>query len=113
MSRIFKSEHFGHIDLDKIVRVGDAYFIDNMGSGGWYVGFNVDVQLRDAPLEYCRELSYMEENGEAKFDKCHLLALTNGTWTSESYMVSGDTKIVAVVNLQKEVDALVEEWKKA
>ncbi len=39
-----------HIDLTKIVSVSNAYFIDRMGSGGYYWGFDVHCQLIDRPI---------------------------------------------------------------
>ena len=40
------------IDLSKIITISDAYWIDRMGSGGWFVGFHIQAQLRENVLAY-------------------------------------------------------------
>lgn len=96
MSKIVKTFICKHIDLSKVVSISDAYFIDNMGHGGWFVGFHMDVQLMDSPISYRRALN----SSECIFEKRHIL------------IYGRDKKIpLAVENLQKQIDQLIIQWK--
>lgn len=86
-----------HVDMSKIVAISDAYFIDRYGSGGYYVGFHIDVQLMDQPLKYERELEYHEQHD------------TSGYRKSPKYGKNGKT--IAEINLQREIDKIIELWK--
>lgn len=106
MSPIYKSPHFGYIDLDKIIAIGPACFIDMMGSGGWFVGFKVTAQLRDEELTYTRELTFDERDSAA--DGTPLLKFVDG----EYKLPEGDpSHFLCVASLQKEVDKFVDVWK--
>jgi hypothetical protein len=102
---IIKAFFNKHIDLTKIVAVSDAYFIDRMGHGGWFVGFDIDVQLLDKPIKYTRPLTDGEYFYEFKADRSgrgHVL------------LYSKDEKTpVCVENLQKQIDGLIQQWKEA
>lgn len=52
MKKFYRVSGYGHIDLTHVRRVGEAYFDDRMGSGGWFVGFVLDVALLDGPLVF-------------------------------------------------------------
>jgi len=115
---IYKSETLKrHIDLSKILSISDAHFIDRMGEGGWFVGFEILFQLQDQPLKFMRglrdpdeirwhratindrgnfELAYLNPDGSIEFRQRHIPGLP----------------ILAVVNLQAEIDDLVAVWKK-
>lgn len=41
-----------HIDLDRILDISPAIFIDRMGYGGHFVGFSIQFQLRDDAIWY-------------------------------------------------------------
>lgn len=91
-----------HIDLSKIVAISDAEFIDRMGNGGYYVGFKIHIQLMDKPIEYMRKITYQEE--EQDF----------GKWPDRKRYCESDfihRKPIAVVNLQRQVDELIRQWK--
>ncbi len=49
-SMIYKTFYGNHIDLSKLVGVSEAYFIDRMGWGGYFVGFDMQFQLMDNPI---------------------------------------------------------------
>ena len=84
-----------YIDLDKIVSIQDAQFIDRMGSGGWYVGFGIKCQLCENDIWYERELEFSEEH-------------FNGDYV----LVYNDNKeILAVANLQKQINEVIKMWK--
>lgn len=85
-----------HIDLSKVVSVSDAYFIDRMGSGGWYVGFSIHIQLLDNPIKYVRELT----EDEYIFDRKYIML----------YGRDGKTPL-AIEKLQVQIDGLIEQWK--
>lgn len=111
MTRIYKIDFMGpglHIDLDKIVAISDAYFIDEMGSGGWFVGFWIEVQLKDERLYLRRELV---DETEVKFSMTvgHQLKVLDASWQGPHVYSRPD--IVAVHNLQRDIDGLIEKWK--
>jgi hypothetical protein len=84
-----------HIDLSKVIAISDAEFINRMGHGGYFVGFEIDVQLRDEPIRYERGLYYIEES-EGK---------------DIVYGSDGKTPL-AVERLQTQIDELIGQWKK-
>lgn len=110
MSRIYQSPLVGFIDLDKIIRITPAEFIDNMGHGGWFVSFQIDVQLRDAPIWYQREV---RGDDEVNFDHQHELIFTDGTSNTypENSIRLGKVP-VCVDKLQCEINDLIAEWAK-
>lgn len=95
IQKIFTDEH---IDLDKVVLISDAYFIDRMGSGGWYVGFHIIFQLMDDPVRYTREFAF----DEYKFtnEKGHELIYADNS-----------PEILAVHRYQKQIDKVIKMWK--
>lgn len=111
MNNAIVKTFFGkHIDLSKVVSISDAYFIDRMGSGGYYVGFDIEVQLMENPIHYRREFKWDEKDYEGSKPK---VKLVNGkledafTFFSDKF----NTRILAVNRLQKQVDELIEQWK--
>lgn len=113
MSRIHRVDFMArqfHIDLDKIIAINDAIFIDRMGSGGYFVGFSIECQLRDEPLILERELV---RDLEEKFSltQGHLALLTDGSWVNDPGW-RNHQDIFAVRQLQQDVDRFIEEWKK-
>lgn len=112
MTRVYKPTFMRkHIDLDKIVTISDAYFIDNMGHGGWFVGFHMEAQLMDEPIRFMREL---EDETEVTFGMSvgHRAKLVDGKATKEPQFVKNPLDILAVANLQHDIDGLIQEWKK-
>ena len=98
-----------HIDLESITAIGDAHFIDRMGSGGYYVGFEIHLKLHDKPLSYCRAVN----NDEMRWNRSqghHEVALIDGTWTPNPDQHS-QKAVAAVANLQHQIDKLVEIWR--
>jgi hypothetical protein len=71
-----------HLDLSKVIQISDARVFHNRQAGG--VGFTIDVQLRDAPIEYSEDAP------------------------SDSYMHATPESVAA---LQVKVDELVKQWK--
>lgn len=106
---IYKTPFGFHIDLDKIIAIGDAEFLDKMGSGGWFVTFSIDVQLRDTPITYTRELVF---NTEYEFKHEHHAIMIDGPSIAARIIDRVDPKrILAVANLQKQIDELISVWK--
>lgn len=85
-----------YIDLSKVVSISDARFLDRMGSGGWFVTFEINVQLMEKPIVYTRKFEYDEYN----FNDKHELIYAKDRRTP-----------LAVERLQKQVDDLVRQWK--
>lgn len=107
MSPIYKIPGGPYIDLDKLVSISDADFVDRMGCGGWFVRFTMEFQLRETPLVFQRSLTedeYEWDNGK----ECHLLGLTNGGWVE--CPVEDREIIIAVNNLQSVINEIVLNW---
>lgn len=85
-----------HVDFSKVVAISDARFVDRMGSGGYFVEFEIDIQLLDKPLKYSRSFDYYEMDRMS--DRLKPLYHSNG-------------KTLAELNLQKQIDQIVELWK--
>lgn len=99
-----------HVDLAHISSVGEAQFIDRMGHGGWFCGFDIDFFLHDTPRRY----EWMaEECGGVKYTPSvsHMLEHEDGTWLSRP-----DTKkhgeLICVRNLNARIlRDIIEPWK--
>lgn len=81
-----------HIDLDKIVSITDAYFVDRMGFGGYFAEFRVEVQLLDKPITFTRKINADHSGNRPKpiYDE--------------------HENIAGVVEWQKEADKLIKLW---
>lgn len=88
-----------YIDLSKVVSISNAKFIDRMGFGGWYVSFEIHIQLLDSPIVYTRKFAY----DEYKFGTSREF--------KKVYAKDGVT-LLAVERLQAQIDDLVAQWKK-
>jgi len=105
-----------HIDLSKIIEISDAYYIDQMGHGGLSVGFKIIVQLRDKPIYFSRDLDSDEEVNfriieEDSGGSYHEVKMIDGTWKKYNQVFSLMDQILAVQNLQKQIDELIQVWK--
>lgn len=108
---IYKTPFGTHIDLARILEIGDAVFIDRMGSGGYFVGFYIQYQLRDEPVWYEFEgegwsPEWAPERNTSKlpvWDKPYEFASKGHEAWCRIHMVKW---------LQDRVDAIIEEWKK-
>jgi hypothetical protein len=81
-----------HIDLSKVIAISDAQLMDR----SWIVGFTIDVQLRDEPIKYQRQLDY----DEYKFNGKHEIIYSEDMKTP-----------LAVGRLQAQINELIEQWK--
>jgi hypothetical protein len=103
-----------HIDLSKLVSIGDAQFVDRMGSGGFYVAFEIHIQLLDNPIQYMRELSHDEVIHYPYPDHRSPTPVTVSGKERDSFEYMSreyESDILAVQRLQKQIDDLVEQWK--
>ena len=130
MKQIYKSKHFGVIDLGKIILITDP---KREGEGGLYVGFEMFVQLRDSPLTFRRRLEVGTEQKwiekvdgdpywlETGNDGQHTLyteavdgywAIRNdvGEWKRNIKINIDNDYTVAEENLQAEINELVNAW---
>lgn len=99
--RIVRTFMGTHLDLSKIVSISDAQFIDRMGYGGWYVSFEIIVQLSDNPIIYTRKFDYDEYTYNEKHELVY--------W---KYPNGRESKIpLAVKRLQDQIDGLVKQWR--
>lgn len=99
-----------HIDLSKLVVISDAYFMDHMGSGGYYVGFHMEFQLMERAIIYQRELTIKENPWVLEGNDSYSILMTDGTVYNNIRSDIDESKVQAVVNLQKEVDLIVMAW---
>ena len=113
MSKIIKNFFNKHIDLSKVVSISDAYFINRMGSGGYYVGFEMEVQLLDKPIKYTREFKDNEKYWDGK-QRGIIMADKHRISNRDLYILSEEeeSQVLAVKNLQIQVDELIVQWKK-
>lgn len=94
-----------YIDLRQVVAISEAKFYDRMGSGGYYVGFDIHIKMLDKPIHHERKLTYTEEReleqmmpeGARRFFRSDV----------------PEHRITAVISLQKQIDELVQQWKAA
>lgn len=105
MDSIYYVEFMGrHIDLSKITSISNAYFIDRMGFGGWYVGLDITFQLQDKSLEYERKYEFREYSFGPNPEH-------NGRTEHMQIYVPGTKTPIAVWNLQCQVAVLIEAWR--
>ena len=106
---IYKTFYGSHIDISKIISISDVYFEDNMGRGGYFVGFSMSFQLMDKPLLYRRKLTIDEYGGYCS-GYVRNVALIDGRVVEYEYGIE-DKEIQAVANLQKQIDEIIKVWK--
>jgi hypothetical protein len=100
----------GWVDMDHVLMITPAKLINMRGSGGFFVDFEITFAFRNDPIIYRRPLIPHEEydfrDGE------NWLISTTGTKVI-SYEINRlhSQDILAVVNLQREVDHFIEQWK--
>ena len=111
MEQIYKSKHFGHIDLSKIITVSDTW----LSGGGQYVGFYVRVLSRDEPLKYERLLERDTEMkwipGMPRINEGHnVIKTVDGEWKRVMKINIDNDYTVAQANLQEEIDEFISAW---
>lgn len=97
-----------HINLAAIQSVSDAQFIDRMGSGGWFVGFSITMELVDQPLVFEWEAA---ELGGVRFVQTvgHQVQFVSGDWGRPDQRPAAE--LVPVRNLQRQIDEqLIPSW---
>jgi hypothetical protein len=103
-----------HVDLDAIIYVNHARFIDKMGSGGLYVGFEMQFRLVDAPFQWWRELKYETEQRFIHHKDSgghHEVLRTNGEWVH--HLEVGEHELACVLTLQNEMlTQIIEPWRR-
>lgn len=90
-----------HIDLDKILLISDAYFIDY---DVLYVGFDITFQLKDDVYHYEREL-------ENIIEKEYIPPIEKQWYGITKEICDDNGEILAVKNLQKQIDKVIKMWK--
>lgn len=112
--RVVHTQQFGYIDLDHVLVVEDARFIDHMGSGGYFVGFRVVMMFRDEPLQYMEEVSGKDRYFEHKPSVGWYAKMEDGSerrmyeWSSDH---DPNLRMLCLVEMQEQVDAFVRLWK--
>lgn len=87
-----------YIDLEHLVSISDAKFIDRMGSGGFYVGFEINLLMIDQPIVYERKFEYDETD-------------RHSSHRQKPVMAPYSNRTLAEIRLQAQVDDLVKQWK--
>lgn len=93
-----------HIDLSKIVSISDAQFENRMGSGGYFVSFEIEAQLLEKPIYFQRRFSYSETQSFEKEYKSEPRYMRR-------YSSDNEKDIEAVKNLQRDIDVIISQWK--
>jgi len=94
-----------YIDLDKVVSISKARFIDRMGWGGYYVGFEIKCQLLKEPIVFERKL----EHDEYEYTPIPI----DSKFPENGYRIiygNDNSTPLAVIRLQKQIDDLVQQW---
>lgn len=91
-----------YIDLSSLVEVSEPRFIDHMGYGGWFVGFNYRFAGDTEPKTYARGLR--EKHGEVAdyemwYDGNH-----------HRFVADASGEPIAVNNLRRDMLELLEKW---
>lgn len=108
-SPIYKTPFGFHIDLDAIIAVHPARFVDRMGSGGYFVQFAIDLRLRDKPLVWITEF----EHGSDYVHKDTSYVVDTSGNLRRPHEVP-EEEIRAVKRVQDQLNVLIvawEEWK--
>lgn len=108
---IYKTPFGTHIDLARILEVSDAVFIDRRGSGGYYVGFYIQYQLRDEPIWYEFPWEWYSSDHRPEMNKEGLPFYPSGLKYA-SIDHEERCRIHMVKWLQDQVNVIIEEWKK-
>jgi len=111
MEQIYKSKHFGHIDLSKIISIRNP----KLSSGGNFIGFEVIVQLRDDPLSYSRRLNNTEMKWKPgvpnTYNGYNVIRTIDHEWKRHMQININHDTTVAEFNLQSEINELISAWK--
>lgn len=111
IERLHKTFFGKTIDLSKIVSISDAKF-DGSDDYSPYVYFEMHFQLLDKPIIHKH---YLWDYGEGKTyetDECLFELHYCGSHYYKQFPKKIDGQYVAVINLQKKVDELIDIWKK-
>ncbi len=92
-----------YIDLDSITAISDASLLPDE-SGPW-VGFSIWLKLHNDPMSFIRPFSEsrLEMNGNE-------YQQTNGVWIGPRLTKTDEPYLLAVENLQREIELLVAKW---
>ena len=110
MDSIYKLFTGKYIDLSKMISVSNAEFIHKINRG-WDVRFEINFQLLDNPLVYQR--SFSNEEFYYSREPYELCAYDiNGGLISENKIDINSNNLLAVHNLQKQIDNFIQDWRK-
>jgi len=97
-----------YIDLNHILMISDAYFIDRMGNGGWFRGFSIQFMFMDKPRDFVFDV---DREKYVRFKDEHQL-LIKGEWIGARNLHLYDAnQSDAVKDLQVKVDEVIRVWK--
>jgi hypothetical protein len=108
MKRIYKTFWGQYIDLSKVVSVSPAKFYDNT------VYFDVFFEFSNTSVHYQRALSTVNEKGYGvDYENVEVKGEYAGwrTWVELTPKKNEEGEYVAVVNLQKQIDSLIQDWR--
>jgi len=98
------------IDLSAILTIDEPEFINHMGYGGWFVGFEIQFALREDTTYISRELDDREQyvnNGH------WLIGIDGKKYKDGREVYAMDVEPVCVKNMREEqFTPLFNEWKK-
>lgn len=112
--RIYKTFWGAHIDLDHILWISDAQFVDRMGNGGYFVAFEIQFMLQDKPLRYEEHLGYSDKyfrtarDDKNGFSHWEILTVDN-EWVKLDCKLNHKT-FKCAADLQKKVNIIIQAW---
>jgi hypothetical protein len=102
MDSIHKTFFGRFIDLSQLVSVSEAQF---SGYRWIRVGFEMDFKFMEKPIVFERILT----DDEYRNDKDRV-RLVDGSWVVASNTIDDHTKVLAVQNLQTQINEIVQAW---
>lgn len=115
MERIYKTFWGQYIDLSRLVSVSNARMVDheNKYTSFKQVCFNMFFDRTDAPVTYRRGLVFDDGCSLKDFetDEAIYTYSIGGGFFNQAPKKNSNGEYVAVVNLQKQIDSLIKDWK--
>ncbi|QIG70740.1 hypothetical protein EVB91_189 [Rhizobium phage RHph_I1_18] len=104
--RPYKLFNGHHVDLDHILTVSQAYFDDQMGHGGYFVGFSIQFMFRNEPIRYVVGVEwFVKEERDTFLGRYPVRRVKFASTEHRDWEIAN-----ALPVLQKEVDKLIEAW---
>jgi hypothetical protein len=114
MKRIYKTFWGQYIDLKRLVSVSNAHLVDNENEYSCHkqVCLNMFFDRTETPVVYRRNLVFDPSDDCKNFETEEALyTYCSGGWYTQDPKKNEQGEYIAVVNLQKQIDSLIQDWK--